>query len=114
MEKTLKNGNPINKSTQFGQPNGNPQGHGFWKKEDTGRYKLEQMLKLTEDELVAIANDKNAPLFERRIAKSLIKENEFSTTEKMLNQVYGYPKQEVEQTNIEPPAPRMAKTKEEE
>lgn len=101
----LKNGNPINVAAQFGQPNGNPQGRGFWKKEDTARYKLEQMLKLSAEEVQAIANDKDAPLFERRLAKSLLKENEFKTTEAMINQVYGYPKQEVQQTIIEPPKP---------
>lgn len=106
-------GNPICKERQFGQPNANPHGCGFWKREDTARYKLEQMLKLTEDELLRIANDKDAPLFERRIAKSLIKENEFSITERMMNQVYGLPKQEVQQTNIEMPAPRLAKNRSE-
>ena len=77
---------------RFGQPNGNPQGHGFWRKEDTARYKLEQMLKLDEKTLERIANDRQAPVFERRIAKSILKETDFSTTEKMINQVYGQPK----------------------
>lgn len=81
---------PIDK--RFGQPNGNPQGHGFWRKEDTARYKLEQMLKLDEKTLEKIANDRQAPVFERRIAKSILKETDFSTTEKMINQVYGQPK----------------------
>ena len=89
------------KERRFGQPNGNPRHSGAWKKEDTARYKLEQMLKLTQDEAVRIANDKDAPLFERRIAKSLIKENDWKTTTSMINQVYGMPKQEIEQTNIE-------------
>lgn len=79
--------------------------NGAWKKEDTARYKLEQMLKLNQDEIVAIANDKNAPLFERRIARSLLKENEWKITESMVNQVYGMPKQQIEQTNLEPPKP---------
>lgn len=90
---------PVDK--QFGKPNGNERHNGAWKKEDTARYKLEQMLKLTEAELKAIISDSTAPLFERRIAKSLMKENEWKTTEGMINQVYGSPKQIVEQTNIE-------------
>lgn len=94
--KTLKNGNPINTKTQFGQPGGNPRHNGAWKKEDTARYKLEQMLKLPEEEIVKIANDKEAPLFERRLARSLLKENNFKTTEAMMNQVYGQPKQKIE------------------
>lgn len=98
---------------QFGKPNGNKQGRGFWKKEDTARYKLEQMLKLDEAELVKIANDKSQPLFERRLARSLLRENEWKTTERMINQVYGYPKQEVQQTNIElkPILPKKEKKK---
>lgn len=81
------------KERQFGQPNGNKQGRGFWRREDTARYKLEQMMKLNEDELRKIVDAKDAPLFERRIAKSLLTENEFKTTEAMINQVYGMPKQ---------------------
>lgn len=84
------------KEHQFGQPNGNPRNPGAWKKEDTARYKLEQMLKLPEEEIVKITNDKEAPLFERRLARSLLKENNFKTTEAMMNQVYGQPKQKIE------------------
>ena len=51
------------------------------------------MMKLSEDELRDIVDAKDAPLFERRIAKSLLTENEFKTTEAMINQVYGMPKQ---------------------
>lgn len=88
------------KANQFGQPNGNPQGRGFWKKEDTPRFKLEQMLKLGKNELEAIVNDDDAPLFERRLARSLLTENDFKTTEAMINQVYGAPKQ-VQETKLE-------------
>lgn len=104
-KKTLKGGTPINVSRQFGQPNGNPRHNGSWRKEDTARYKLEKMIVLTEDELVAIVKDKSAPMFERRIARSLLRENDFTTTERMINQVYGTPKQVIEQTNIEQPKP---------
>lgn len=89
------------KERQFGQPNGNPRNPGGWKKEDTLRWKMEQMFKLTEAEVVAIANNKDAPLMERRIARSMLKENEFRITEAIANQVYGMPKQEVQNTNIE-------------
>lgn len=87
---------------QFGQPNGNPRHNGAWKKEDTARYKLEQMVKMTEEEVVAIANDPTAPLFERRLARSLLRENDWKTTESMLNQVYGAPKQRLEVEPIQP------------
>lgn len=87
--------------------------NGAWKKEDTARYKLEQMIKLSQDEIMEIANNKEAPLFERRIARSLLKENNWQVTEKMINQVYGMPKQEIQQTNIElkPILPKPEKEK---
>lgn len=76
--------------------------NGSWKKEDTARYKLEKMMKMTEAEIVQIANDQNAPLFERRIARSLLKENEWKTTEAVINQVYGTPKQHLEVEPVQP------------
>lgn len=96
----LKNGNPINVSAQFGQPNGNPRHNGAWKKEDTARFKLEQMLKLSESELRDIATDKEAPLFERKLA-NCIAAGKWKEIEGMMNQVYGQPKQLVENHNIE-------------
>lgn len=97
----LKNGNPINVSAQFGQPNGNPRHNGAWKKEDTARYKLEQMLKLAEDELRAVAQDKEAPLFERKLANCIAK-GQWKEIEGMMNQVYGQPKQRIETTVTAP------------
>lgn len=85
---------------QFGQPNGNPRHNGAWKKEDAARYKLEQMLKLSEAELSALAGDKDAPYFERKLA-GCIRKGDWATLAGMMNQVYGMPKQEVQQTNIE-------------
>lgn len=89
---------PVDK--QFGKPNGNPRHNGAWKKEDTARYKLEQMLKLSEGELRSLAQDKDAPLFERKLA-TCIATGKWREIEGMMNQVYGAPKQIVEQTNIE-------------
>ena len=85
---------------QFGKVGGNPRHNGAWKKEDTPRYKLEQMMKLGKDDLEAILNDNDAPLFERRLARSLLTENDFKTTEAMINQIYGAPKQ-VQETKLE-------------
>lgn len=76
--------------------------NGAWKKEDTARYKLEQMIKLDREALLEIANDDKAPVFERRIAKSLLQENNWKTTESMLNQVYGTPKQTMEVQQVDP------------
>lgn len=97
---TLKNGNPINESTQFGKPNGNPRHNGAWKKEATARYKLEQMLTLSEEELTAIVKDKDAPYFERKLA-TCINKGDWAVLQGMMNQVYGMPKQINENKNIE-------------
>lgn len=71
--------------------------NGAWKKEDTARYKLEQMLKLPEDDLKAVATDKDAPLFERKLATCIAK-GQWKEIEGMMNQVYGLPKQKIEST----------------
>ena len=95
-----RSGTPPPKERQFGQPNGNPRNPGGWKKSDTARYKLEQMLKLSEAELLALVKDKDAPYFERKLA-GCINKGDWATLAGMMNQVYGMPKQEVQQTNIE-------------
>lgn len=102
--KTGRGGMMPPKERQFGQPNGNPRHNGAWKKEDTARYKLEQMMKLSETELIEIAKDKGAPYFERKLAIAINK-GEWKEIESMINQVYGYPKQSIEQVNLEPPVP---------
>lgn len=100
------------KERQFGQPNGNPRHNGSWKKEETARYKLEQLGKLTEEELKIIVADKSMPMLERRIARALLNENSWKVTSDMFNQVYGYPKQEVAQTTtIQPILPKPKKQK---
>ena len=98
-------------SRRFGQPNGNPRHNGAWKKEDTPRYKLEQMMKLSEQELILLYEDKTAPYFERKLARCINK-GDWKVIEAMMNQVYGQPKQSVEMTDLTPPqplSPRKAK-----
>lgn len=96
-------------------PNGVPTPEGFekhperrhngaWKKEDTPRYQLEQMIKLKADEVIKIANDPDAPLFSRRLARSLLKENKWNVTEAIINQCYGKPKEVVETIDTTPKA----------
>ena len=77
--------------------------HGAWKKEDNARYKLEQMMKMTEDELKEVASDKNAPYFERKLA-ICINKGDWKVIESQLNQVYGAPKQQVETIDKTPKA----------
>lgn len=97
------------KKNQFGQPGGNPRNNGAWKKEDTPRYKLEQMMKLTESELTDVIEDTNAPQFERKLAVS-IQKGDWKTVESMINQVYGQPKQTV-QAEVTAPKPLVDLTK---
>lgn len=74
--------------------------NGAWKKEDTARYKLEQMMKLSEEELIKIIKDKDAPYFERKLA-TCINKGDWAELSGMMNQVYGLPKQINENRNIE-------------
>lgn len=74
--------------------------NGAWKKEDTARFKLEQMLKLSEEELMQIVKDKDAPYFERKLA-TCINKGDWQVIQGMMNQVYGMPKQINENKNIE-------------
>lgn len=86
--------------------NVNPQNrhNGAWKKEETPRYKLEQMMKLSADELGEIVKDKATPLFDIKLATA-IRDGDWKILDGMINQVYGSPKQIIEQTNLEPPKP---------
>lgn len=79
------------KERQFGQPNGNPRNPSGWKKEDTARYKLEQMMKLSEVELDVVKDNPDSPMFERKLARAIL-EGEWKEIEAMINQVYGQPK----------------------
>lgn len=104
------------KAHQFGQPNGNPRHNGAWKKEDTLRYKWEQILKMTDSELRAVLADQKVGRVEKITAEVLL-DNTMKPTEKiavldkLATQVYGFPKQEVQQTNIElkPILPKLEK-----
>lgn len=85
---------------QFGKKDGNKQGRGFWKKEATARYKLEQMLQLNKSELEGILLNPKSPVFEQKLAQCILN-GEWKEIEGMMNQVYGAPKQVVEQKNID-------------
>ena len=77
---------------------------GGWKKEATPRYKLEKMMELEEDELRAIAENKKAPLFERKLAIA-IRKGEWREIKEMIQEVYGKPKETIDHTILEPPKP---------
>lgn len=62
--------------------------NGSWHKEDTPRYWLETMMKMGEDELMAIWNDTKNSLFKRKIAKC-IKDGDWKELKEMIQEVYG-------------------------
>lgn len=106
---------------QFGKPNGNKQGHGFWKKEDTPRFKLERMITLGAEDLQTILDDPKASKFEQDLARILLdmpldQKEHYDASSKwriladMINQVYGQPKQEIK-TTLETPTPLVDLTK---
>lgn len=108
--KTLKNGNPINTAAQFGKPNGNPRHNGAWKKEDTLRYKWEQLLKMTDEELKEVLADPKAGRVEKMTAEVLLDKDmkpteKISVLDRLATQVYGFPKQSVETVDLTPPPP---------
>lgn len=90
------------KNRQFGAVDGNPRGKGFFKKELTPRYQMEELMRLTEAELRAVIEDESQPLFKRRVAQ-VIDAGEWKPLEGMINQVYGTPKQQVA---LEAPMPK--------
>lgn len=71
---------------------------GGWRKSDTPRFKLEQMMKLAEPELRKIAEDKDAPLFERKLAIA-IRKGEWREIKEMIQEVYGKPKESLDMTS---------------
>jgi len=71
--------------------------NGAWKKEDTPRFKLEQMMKLSEPELTDVIDDIAAPLFERKLA-SAIRDGNWLVVREMIDQVYGKAKESVDVT----------------
>lgn len=85
------------KNRQFGKPEGNPRRSGMWDVSSTPRYKLEQMMKLPEPELRKVAEDKEAPLFERKLATAIAK-GQWREIKEMIEQVYGKPKESVDVT----------------
>jgi len=97
-------------SNQEGKKGNNPQGiggfrdnpqkrgNGFWDINDTPRAKLEQMMKLDEEELLSLAKDKKAPYFERMLALAMADKN-WKTVKEMIHEVYGTPKQSLDVTS---------------
>lgn len=81
---------------------------GGWRKSDTPRFKLEQMMKLGEDELRKVAESKDAPLFERKLAIA-IRKGEWREIKEMIQEVYGKPKESVDLTTGGEPMTALVK-----
>lgn len=62
--------------------------NGSWHKEDTPRYWIEGMMKMSEPELEAIYNNTSNPLFKRKLAKC-IKDGDWKEIKEMIQEVYG-------------------------
>jgi hypothetical protein len=70
-------------------------GNGSWKKADTPRFKLEQMMTLTKEELLGIISDESLPLFEQKLANAIL-DGSWVVMRDMINEVYGRPKESVD------------------
>ena len=81
---------------------------GGWVKQDTPRFKLEQMMKLSEPDLRKVAEDKDAPLFERKLATAIAK-GQWREIKEMIQEVYGKPKESVDLTTGGEPMTALVK-----
>lgn len=97
------------KKNQFGQAEANPRHNGAWKKEETTRYKLQQIAKMNDEGLSAVLTNKDGKYgrYEQEIARTILDlasmdpQKRWLVIEGLTNQDCGYPKQQVEQKNIE-------------
>lgn len=62
--------------------------NGSWHKEDTPRYWLETMMKMSERELQRIYDNEKEPFFKRKLSKC-IKDGEWKEIKEMTQEVYG-------------------------
>lgn len=69
--------------------------NGCWKRSESARGKLEKIITLTEDELLRVSKDKNAPMFERKLA-DIILDASWPVLRDIMDQVYGKPKESVD------------------
>jgi len=62
--------------------------NGSWHKEDTPRYWLEEMMKMSEPDLIKIYDDESQPFFKRKLARC-IRDGEWREIKEMVQEVYG-------------------------
>lgn len=80
--------------------NVNPQNrhNGAWKKEDTPRFKLEQMMKLGSADLQDVVDNPQSPVFETKLAQAIL-DGQWREIKEMIEQVYGKAKESMELSN---------------
>lgn len=107
-------GNPININAQFGKVGGNPRHNGAWSKDDNLRYKLQQIAKMSHEEIEEGLNNPKLGWgeYERQVGRALLDmasvvepEKRFDILFDLTNQDSGNPRQQVEQTTYEAPIP---------
>lgn len=109
------------KNRQFGQPEGNPRHNGAWKKEDTLRYKLQQVAKMTAEELQDLLKDPKVGEYEKNVARAILDmgtmdpQKRWFVIDGLTNQDGGYPKQQIDNRELPPLTsilPKIKKKKE--
>lgn len=71
--------------------------NGAWKKEETARYKLELIIKMSDSEIQEFIDSDETPRFDKNMAKA-VQKGEWREIDSMINQVYGKPKESVDVT----------------
>jgi len=71
---------------------------GGWKKEETARYKLELIIKMSDTEIQELIDNNDTPRFDKNMAIA-VQNGEWRELDSMINQVYGKPKESVDISN---------------
>ncbi len=100
--KTLKGGVPINKATQFGQPNGNPRNNGGIPKYVREiRSELKELLdpNLSISDYEKIVKDAKTESGLRGVFATAILKKDYKTIIQLIDQAWGKPKESVDVTS---------------
>ena len=72
--------------------------NGAWKKELTARFKLELIIKMSDEELQELIQDPATPRFDKNMATA-VQNGEWRELDSMINQIYGKPKENMDVTS---------------
>lgn len=90
------NRNPTGKGGFKDRPQ--DRGRGFWKREETARYKLELIIKMSDTEIQDLIEDPSTPVFDKRMAEA-VQDGKWRELDGMINQIYGRPKESIDVTS---------------